>query len=248
MQQGWGVAFRRRRPLGGVQQDAQGRHLRRQLALLKPEVQVPLAPGVVVQAGKQQPPMAAVGHQRQMLAAVAQPAQHLADDAAATTDAQGFAVVQEHRQQGVSRPLPKLARLHRFAGDGAAPPSRGDIAAPRPGARGGIQAADLLQHEGGEGGGVANAVQHPPGLAAQLILHPVAQGFRRILRDRRLPGAVQQQAAVQQVFPTRQADLAFRHRSKVLVHENDGGPVAASARPLRQAHFHGHREHLRISG
>ena len=71
----------------GREQRAQRVHLRRELALLEPQVDVPLAPGVEVEAGEDEPPLAAVGEEREALAAGPQPLHHLARRLAAAADA-----------------------------------------------------------------------------------------------------------------------------------------------------------------
>ena len=138
-------------PEDGTQQGAERRHLRGKRAFLEPQVEVPLAPGVVVEPGEQQPPLPAVRHQGEMITAGPQPAEHLAHDSAASADAQAPAVVHEHRQSPAVPARPQMARLHRLAGDGAPPPGRRDVDAAGPVTGRGAETADLLQHEGDEG-------------------------------------------------------------------------------------------------
>ena len=92
---------RRHRPAGPqrrLQQRAQRLDLRRELALLEPQVDVPLAPGVEVEPGEDEPPLPAVGEQRQALAAGAEPLQHLARRLAPTADADARLAVDEDGQ------------------------------------------------------------------------------------------------------------------------------------------------------
>ena len=160
--------FGRGSPEFRAQQGAQRRYLRGELAFLEPQVQVPFAPRVVVQSGEQQPPLASVGHQREMLAAGAQPAEHLADHEAAPADAQAFPVVQEHRQPPAAPALPQMAGFDGLSRNGASSPLRRHPAAAGPDAGGGVQPADPFQHEGDELRGVAIAVQQRSGALAQL--------------------------------------------------------------------------------
>ena len=98
--------LRRRRPQLRLQQRAQRRHLRRRFALLEPSLGVPLAGGVEIQPGEQKPPVAAVGEQRQVFPASAQPTQRLANGAAASADAEPRRIVKEHRQASAARAFP----------------------------------------------------------------------------------------------------------------------------------------------
>ena len=165
-------ALRLRRPEIAPQQGTERGHLRRQLALLEPEVEIPLAPGVVVEPREQKTPPPTVRHQGQMIAAGAQPADHPAHGAAASADAEAAAVVDEHRQPPAVPALPQVAGLHGLPGDRAPSPVRSHAAAPSPGAGRCIQAAHLLQHEGDEGRRLGVAVQHRSGALSQLSLGP----------------------------------------------------------------------------
>ncbi len=206
-------ALGRRRPQRGVEQRAQRHELRGQFALVEPQLQVPLAPGVVVQPGEQQPPLAAVGHQRQVIAAGAQPAERLTDAAAAAADADAPLAVQEHRQRRAAAALPQVVRLDDLAGNGAPPPGGRHAAAARPRAGGGVQAADSFQYERGEAGPVAaaaaavrgRAAQECGGALAELAGGPGVERRRREGRQLRQPRPVEQQAAVAQPLPAGQA-------------------------------------------
>ena len=198
-------ALRLRRPELGPQQGAERGHLRRQLALLEPEVEIPLAPGVVVEPGEQQTPLPAVRHQGQMIAAGAQPADHPAHGAAASADAETAAVVDEHRQPSAVPALPQVAGLHGLPGDRAPSPVRSHAAAPRPGAGRCIQAAHLLQHEGDEGRRLGVAVQHRTGALSELSLGPGVERGGCSSGEGGEAHAVQQQPAVAQAIPAGQA-------------------------------------------
>ena len=223
-------ALRLGRPESPLQQGAQRGHLRRQLALLEPELEVPLAPRVVVEPRKHQPPLPAVRHQGQMLAAGAQPAEHPAHDAAAPADAELPAVVQEHRQPGAARPLPQVAGLDGLAGDGAPSPGGSHVAAARPGAGRGIEAAHLLEHEGDEGRCLGAAVQHRAGALTELPLGPAAERGGRMTGERGEARAVEQQPAVAQAIPagqTREAgscsrSVGFRPRHRLAQCDGSG--------------------------
>ena len=219
LQQGRRGALGRRRPQRGAEQRAQRLKLRGQLALVEPQLQVPLAPGVVVQPGEQQPPLAAVGHQRQVIAAGAQPAERLTDAAAPAADADAPFAVQEHRQRRAAAAHPQVARLDQLAGNGAPAPGRRHAAAARPGAGRGVQAADPFQHEGGEGRPVAAAAAAVRGRAAlerggalaELAGGPGVERRRDEGRQLRQPRPVEQHAAVAQPLPAGQAGR-FRGR------------------------------------
>ena len=195
-----------RRPERGRGQGAEHVHLRGERAFLEPEVEIPLAPGVVVEPGEQQPPLPAVRHQRQVIVPGAQPAEHLAHEAAALADAEASGVVEEHRQPSPAPALP--AGLDGLPGDRQPPPSGHDVAAARPRAGGCVEAADLLQHEGDEGGGAAGpcSVQHRARALAQPSFGAGVEGRGGVPvpGDGFEPRPVQQQAAVAQAFPTRQ--------------------------------------------
>jgi len=111
-----------RRPELGVEQGAESLDLRGELAFVEPQVQVPFAPGVVIEPGEQEPPLPAVRHQREMVVAAAQPAEHLTDDPAAPADAQTLAVVQEHGHGRAVLAGPQMAGLDGLAGDRAPSP------------------------------------------------------------------------------------------------------------------------------
>ena len=202
---GGSAPVRRGGPERGGEQGAERGHLGGELAFLEPEVEVPFAPGVVIEAGEHQPPLTAVRDQREMVAPGAQPAEHPAHAAAAPADAESPGVVEEHRQPGAVPALPKLARLDVLAGDGAPAPRGRDLVAARPRARGCVEAACLLQHEGDEGRRLTAAVQQRIGALAELSLGPSVERSRDVTRQFGEPRAVQQQPAVTQALPAGQA-------------------------------------------
>ena len=130
LQQGRRRVFGLRRPEFGVEQGAERLDLRGELAFVEPQIQVPFAPGVVVEPGEQEPPLPAVRHQREMIVAGAQPTEHLADDPAAPADAEALAVVEEHGHGRAMFAGPQVAGLDGLARDRAPSPRWGDAVAP----------------------------------------------------------------------------------------------------------------------
>ncbi|MFN9290680.1 MAG: hypothetical protein ACK6EB_21650 [Planctomyces sp.] len=86
-------------PGAGAEQCAEGIDLRRQLSLFKPQFGIPFTPGIEVQAGEDQPPLASVGEQGESFAAGAEPLDDQAGGAASASDADLFFAVEEDRQQ-----------------------------------------------------------------------------------------------------------------------------------------------------
>ena len=130
-------AFLGRRPERRLDEGQQRAERRRGRALGEPEVGVPLAPGVEVEAGEEQPPLAAVGEQGEALVAAAQPAEDAACLAPAAADAEPGVGGDEHGQDGAARPEPEVARADALAGDGAAAVLGRDAGAAQPLAGGG---------------------------------------------------------------------------------------------------------------
>ena len=230
-----------RRPCPGIEKNAEGGDLGGQLALVEPEVEVPLAPGVVVEAGEQQPPLAAVGDERQLLAAGAQPAERQADRAAPAADAEAPFAVQEHRQHGAAAPAPEVVRLDELTGDGAPSPGGGDAAAAGPGPGRLIQAAHPLQDEGGEARavaapaafGVPAAGEEGGGALAELAGGVGVERGRGEGRQLRQARAVEQQAAVVEALPAGQ-DGGRRGGALVALHAARSGRPGRPARPGRR--------------
>ena len=191
-----------RDPEVGTQQRPQRRDLGRKLAFLKPQFQVPFTRSVVVQAREQEPPLPAVGQEREPLVARPQPSQRLAHDAAAPAPAQLPAVVQENGKRCAVAPLPEVARPYRFAGHRAAAPRGRDVAAARPGPLGADEAAHALQHERDERRDLTAAVEDRVAAPTQLLLGVVVERGRQVSGERVEPGSVQQQPAMTQILPT----------------------------------------------
>ncbi len=222
------------RPQGRPDQPEQGLQGRRRLALGEPEVCVPLAPGVEVEAGEQEPPLAAVRHQGQAFGAGAQPAEDAARLPPAAADADALVVRDEDGQDGAVRAEPELARADALAGRCAASPlgRYAGAAQPRatvgPGAVARPEAAKALQHEGDELGrfaalairvGVAQQFGAPP----EFALEPgVRGGGRGEGGDLAQALRVQQQAAVAEVAPARKIGAAGRGAA--------GSPIAGPRR------------------
>ena len=88
----------RRRPERGGKERAKRANLRRELAFLEPEVEVPLAPGLVVETGEHEPPLPPVRHEREVVAAGSKPPEHATYHAATPADPETRALVQERRE------------------------------------------------------------------------------------------------------------------------------------------------------
>ena len=130
-------AFLGGRPERRPDQREQRAESRRGRAFGEPEVGVPLAPGVEVEAGEEQPPLAAVGEQGEALAAAAQPAEDAARFAPAAADAEPGVGGDEYGQNGAERPEPEVARADALAGQGEASVLGRDAGAAQPAAGGG---------------------------------------------------------------------------------------------------------------
>ena len=178
----------------------------------EPEVCVPLAPGVEVEAREEEPPLAAVREQGEPFVAGAQPAEGAARFAPAAADPDLLVTSNEDGEDRSLRAQPEVARADALAGQGPAAPLSGDAAAAQPaGARvARFEAAQALQHErdelrssaGAGGAGVAERV----GQSAGLALQPGVEDARlRENGDLALALRVEQQAAMAQVVPAREA-------------------------------------------
>ena len=183
----------RGRPEPGGKQRAKRAHLWRELAFLEPEVDIPLAPRFVVEPGEHEPPLPAVRHQGEVVAAGAKPAEHPAHHPAAPADPEPPPLVQEHREAPAALARPEMAGLHGLAGDRPPSPRGRDPVAARPRPGRGVEAADFLQHEGDEGRRgptVLGPRPHPESL-------PPAGGaaVRRTRRGERGPRAPERQAS-----------------------------------------------------
>ena len=204
LQERRGLALRLGNPQIGVQQRAERRDLRREFAPVEPQVEVPLAPRLVVEPGEEQPPLAAVRQQGEWLAARAEPAEHAARHPAAPPDPEASALVEEHRQAGAARSGPQVARFDRFAGERLPAFERGDAAAARPAAARRPEAAHVFEDERHEAGEVAVSLQHGARAFPQLALGGSGEGSRREPGECVEPGGVQQQPAVGQPVPAGQ--------------------------------------------
>ena len=188
------------RRLDQREQRVQGR---RGSPLGEPEVGAPLAPGVEVEAGEEEPPLAAVREQGESLVACPQPAEGAARLAPAAADPDLLVPGDEDGEGRTLRAQPEVAWADALAGQCAAAPRSRDPASAQPAiarvAR--FEAAQVLQHEGDElravagagGAGVAEPVGPPAGLAFQ----PGVEDARlREGGDLALALRVEQQAAV----------------------------------------------------
>ena len=160
LEEGRGGAVGLRNPPIGIQQRAERRDLRREFPPVKPEVEVPLAPRLVVETGEEQPPLASVCQQGEWVAARAEPAEHSARHPAAPADSEALLLVEEHRQPRLARSGPQVARLDRFAGGRPSAFERLDTATARPVAARRSETADVFEHERHEGGNVAAAFEN----------------------------------------------------------------------------------------
>ena len=201
----------RRRPEHGGKERAKRADLRRELAFLEPEVEVPLAPGVVVETGEHEPPLPPVRHEGEVIAAESKPAEHTTHHAAAPADPETRALVQEHREAPAALARPEMSRLHGLAGDRPPSPGGRDTVAARPRPGRGVEAADFLQHEGDEGRrGSAIADSPTPSRnrsrpLAELPFEMPRERSGNALRERREPRRVEEQAAVAKPIPTGQS-------------------------------------------
>ncbi|GBE47244.1 hypothetical protein BMS3Bbin12_00399 [bacterium BMS3Bbin12] len=205
LQERRGDAVLFRDPQGGLEEGAQGANLRRQRAFFQPEVEVPLAKGVEVEPGEDQPPLAAVGDERELLVPAPQPLEHQARGLAAAANADTLLTVDEDRKQAAARALPEVTGLDRLAGDGDAAPLGGDLGTALPPARGLGKAAHRLQYEGDEGGEVSRLVvagiEDRGDPLAQVPLVEAGERLRRKRRHFAQARGVEEQPAVAQAVP-----------------------------------------------
>jgi hypothetical protein len=202
-----------RRPERGLEQRPQRRDLRRERPLLEPEIDVPLAPGVEVEAGEDEPPLPAVGEHGEPLGAGAQPLQRLARRPRAAADAQPRLGVDEHGERGAEVAAPQVPRLDDVAADSVTAPLGADRgpAVPRPDTRG--EPADLLEHERGEVSGLERAVLDLGHLPPQLVLEMGSKRRRLVRRDGPQPCGIQEEAAVAEAVPAEEVCRAARHHT-----------------------------------
>ena len=162
--------LRRRCPKGRGEEGPQGGDLGGEGASFEPELRIPFAPGVEIETGKDQTPLAAVGQDGEAFASPAEPLNDMAHGAAAASDAEAGLVVDKDGEGRAGCSAPEVAGLHRFAHDGVASPFRTDLGSPLPGTVCGGKTADLFQDKAHEVHGVRAAVEKRPCKPAQFTL------------------------------------------------------------------------------
>ncbi len=100
------------------QQSLEGRDLGTGLALLEPETRVPFGPGVEVEAGVDEAPLARVREKGDLVLGRAQPVDDAGDGPPATADAQARDVVDEDREEPAVGRVPDAPGFHGLAGQG----------------------------------------------------------------------------------------------------------------------------------
>src|SRR5690606_891010 len=189
------------RPQRRLEERPERRHLRRHLAFLEPEIDVPLAPGVEIDPGEDEPPLAAVRYDRELFVARAEPLEDAAEGPAPAPDADALLRLEEDRQDAAVLRPPEQARLDGFAGYRAAGPVRRHLRAALPGSAPVIESADLVEDVEDEIGSLRRTVIEKTRPAAELESSARVERRWDVLFEGAQPLGIEEEPAVAEAVP-----------------------------------------------